>query len=81
MELYCVLGGLDVRCDMVVYCSVVYIAEASLPLSVELSKFLLYLFKHVYIYIFIYFRPYIVHVPLMRNVQTSYRPVEVQKSI
>ena len=31
--------------------------------------------------IYIYFRPYVVHVPLTRNAQTSDRPVEVQWSI
>ena len=29
-------------------------------------------------YIYVYFRPYVMHVPLTRNAQTSDRPVEVQ---
>ena len=35
----------------------------------------------LYIYIYIYFRSYVVHVPLTRYAQTSDRPVEVQRSI
>ena len=50
------------------------------PLSVELSEFSLYLYNN-YIFIFIYFRPYVVHVQLTRYAQTSDRPVEVQWSI
>ena len=53
-------------------------AEANPPLSVEFAEFFLYLF----IYRFnIHFRPYVLHVPLTRNVQTSERAVEVQRSI
>ena len=53
------------------------------PLSVELSEFSLYLYIYIYIYIylFIYFRLYVVHVPLTRHVQTLDRQVEVQRSI
>ena len=60
-------------------------------MSVELYKFLLYLYYmyniyiyiyiYIYIILFIYFRPYVVHVPLTRYAQTSDRPVEVQWSI
>ena len=35
----------------------------------------------IYNYLFIYFRPYVVHVPLTRYAQTSDRLVEVQRSI
>ena len=38
-------------------------------------------FSSIYIYLFIYFGPYVVHVPLTRYAQTSDRPVEVQRSI
>ena len=42
-------------------------AEASPPLSVELSEFSLYLFIYLCLYMYIYFRLYVVHVPLTRN--------------
>ena len=36
---------------------------------------------YIFIYLFIYFRPFGVHVPLTRYAQTSDRLVEVQSSI
>ena len=58
------------QCDTVTgFTGEILIGERSEPpMSVELSDLSLY---SVFIYIYIYIRPYVVHVPLTRNAQTS----------